>query len=169
MRCCPEPPALPHGRPVGLRGGRDDPHHLESQFLPGGPAHPFLWEPPAYSGSGHPQTLHDLCESWGWYLRGAVGCGLQALEKPRVAFPLSSPLRRTVGMTVSARTTLASPLTPLGELPPPETCPGLLAPLLGPRATVWLSLPSPSCAQKPDIPGPGDPTSPLWVSSPDHF
>lgn len=106
--------------PLGLCGGHSDPHHLASQLLPGGQAYPFLWKPPAYVGCGCSEILHSLCKSWCWNLpEGSRGRGLQILGKTLFAFPLSSPLRRIVELTMSARMTLASPLASQGELPLP--------------------------------------------------
>ena len=106
----------------------------------------------------------------GLFQRDWRGWTLDLEGKPCFAFPLSSPLRRTVAQIMSARTTSASPLGSQSECPAlrptlvpqaPSWNPGLLSLALpnvstqgsGPRHTVPVSLP----------------TSPLCISPPLHF
>lgn len=53
----------------------------------------------------------------GIFQKGVEGVDSRSWGKPCFAFPLSSPLRRIVELTMSARMTLASPLASQGELP----------------------------------------------------
>ena len=106
----------------------------------------------------------------GLFQRGWRGWTLDLEGKPCFAFPLSSPLRRTVARITSARMTSASPLGSQSECPAPETYPSSPGPLLEP-GLLSLALPNVSTqGSGPRYTVPvSPPTSQLGISSPPHF